>query len=1483
MTDGRQSHWLLAAGGRLLAGAMAVCLAGPAYAQEAAEEAQPPTSDPPPPMLVASDAEITRYLADTEQLIAAGDYDRAIRNLQALTAQRQAAFISVDGRRFVALQTRLASLIAAMPPEGRQRYRVLYDPPAQRLYEQAVAVGDEDMLRQVATDYTHTSAGPAAIIRLGQLAMDRGEFASAARIWRRARAMVVDQARQASLLTWEAVAWRLAGETAQADAATDLLRADHPQVQAVLAGERQNALQFAEQFRQAAPAPIEATPTSDWPGYGALGGSARTMLSVEPPSMAEWSYRRKKPAPDLGGNLIAVTDIAATIMRDNEHTPSVRVHDAAVAVRYYDRYQRKEIRYILPAMVQPVVLSQQVIFRTDKAIVSCHLQTGQVLWSKPFAMRRVPKSDGGHVYSQRAYYGSRGPVPGDIARYWLTAGEEKVFAIGGFLPRASQTYVIRRGDHSAAPDVSRLSAFSVRQEGRLLWSLPKRRAADGKMAMKFVSPPACAGGRVYVIVSALDGYSLLCLSADRGTVLFRSPISQQPVAGEGSAAWMLTHSAEVLAQASPPVVADGQVFVLTNAGVIAAYDASSGQPSWAYQYDSYLNRSGSDGQMPGGADNVMPPVNPIAVLGGRLVALPTDGTDVLCLAADDGRMLWKTPRQDQHYLTPLDETRVMLSRRGLMVLSVTDGQTVLWTDRLPAQARGSRAGNLFGRPAVTDEGVWFSGPGKVVRIRLSGETLSADDVTQVRLPDPQTLLGNLVAAEGRLIAANAAGVSAYVGFATARREIDQRLADSDDAGKLALLIKRSQAAFYARRYSEALADLLDCEKLVEGGLTRPTTLTGMLYRAHVAAGNVASGQEMLALFVRADGYAQTPQERAHNQLRLIKAHANAGDVATAVRLAHELADRYGDEPLVDVPIGPAAAAMRFDKNDPRIEASRLIHNGLIPNLIQRFGRDAYAPYDDQAQTALDAARQSGAPDAIAAVADRWPNSVWADDALLAAAEMLYVESRQAAERRQAELLGDAVGYLQQLARLSDSPLAPLAQAVRAVLLARQGRTNIAAIAADDARRLAGKDAKTLAIRFADIHGPLKEVLAGIASDKSVPGPRDDALPQLDWPLTKLFGIEGAQARSVRTPDGEPLVAGSDMFVVVPGKEVLRIDSAARDAESAVVWRTQQALAAWKNVNLWFKSNEPPTGRLCADGQALFLAGRDNAVILNAATGELLGDIAALRSASEAGPAISNIVAAANAEDTWILLDDKGSVFCLNGAEFQTSRWRARTAERLHPFDVSLQVAGGAVLVTDTTTFRAWAFDLATGKLLAKPWQGDGLATHLSDKGILTVVANGKLTAYTTDQFDQPIWTRPFTDGTNLRLIDGDSGRVVVAYEANEATRLEVVELGEGATIARVAPTAIERQAASVHAGRLVREDLYLFCSTSNHPRPPAYPLVQCRQAVYCQRVDVKASRVLWAQRVASRSPKPAHLLKPAFSRDLIVSGVGAQDVEINVF
>jgi len=98
---------------------------------------------------------------------------------------------------------------------------------------------------------------------------------------------------------------------------------------------------------------------------------------------------------------------------------------------------------------------------------------------------------------------------------------------------------------------------------------------------------------------------------------------------------------------------------------------------------------------------------------------------------------------------------------------------------------GRRELEIVGRPAVGAKTVVASGNGKLFRLDLKDLTVSTSD-----LISPDALLGNLVCTDGKLIAANAAGVCVYFSYELAYEQMSERLAKAPDSQK-AQIGKRS--------------------------------------------------------------------------------------------------------------------------------------------------------------------------------------------------------------------------------------------------------------------------------------------------------------------------------------------------------------------------------------------------------------------------------------------------------------------------------------------------------------------------------------------------------------------------------------------------------------------------------------------------------------------------------------------------------------------
>ena len=170
--------------------------------------------------------------------------------------------------------------------------------------------------------------------------------------------------------------------------------------------------------------------------------------------------------------------------------------------------------------------------------------------------------------------------------------------------------------------------------------------------------------------------------------------------------------------------------------------------------------------------------------------------------------------------------------------------------------------------AVTEDSVLASARGELLRISLKDYAVSRID-----LVEPNGILGNLVSVDGKLMAANAAGVAAYFPYESFRAQLTARIAAAKPAEVPDLLYRRGMNAFNATRPSEGLGDLLKAHALAsEGKLDDLLAKTAQaLYRTYVSLGNRASTDEqMVSLFEKAAANAYSLRSRGEMMVRMIK-------------------------------------------------------------------------------------------------------------------------------------------------------------------------------------------------------------------------------------------------------------------------------------------------------------------------------------------------------------------------------------------------------------------------------------------------------------------------------------------------------------------------------------------------------------------------------------------------------------------------------------
>ena len=93
--------------------------------------------------------------------------------------------IGISERQFVSLRAYCQVQLAALPPEALKLYRSRVDASARKAYEDGVAQRDRRLLLDVVDQSLASSFGDKALLALGEMAFEEGDFTAARWYWER--------------------------------------------------------------------------------------------------------------------------------------------------------------------------------------------------------------------------------------------------------------------------------------------------------------------------------------------------------------------------------------------------------------------------------------------------------------------------------------------------------------------------------------------------------------------------------------------------------------------------------------------------------------------------------------------------------------------------------------------------------------------------------------------------------------------------------------------------------------------------------------------------------------------------------------------------------------------------------------------------------------------------------------------------------------------------------------------------------------------------------------------------------------------------------------------------------------------------------------------------------------------------------------------------------------------------------------------------
>jgi outer membrane protein assembly factor BamB len=594
---------------------------------------------------------------------------------------REDAFVALeqtgpDGKPVLTWSTLRAEadrMLAELPREGVDFYRLTYGPVAKDLLAEAKKKKDAALLALVAQRYLHTEAGGEALALLAGYDLDRARYPSAARSFRRLLRRPGADGLPPEVLFQAVLAFARAGQEEDRDSAWKLLEARAP------GGVRfgGDSVPLAELKKQLDRQPAEKR-----------GVEKDTLL---------YRGNAARSAPGRG---------FADLAEPRWQTPSVRHPEVATWVADAVKQHEQRQLPVVPGAV-PVALGNTVVYETYHGLEACDLETGRLEWAYP--CRRslealVADLDCDvHLEPWVANYAANAPgvLFENSVIGTLSCDGRRVFAVEDLpVPPFPKSYVgyvtqsgqgLKLGQTSFLTDAvyhSRLAAFDL-ETGKKLWEAggrtdpllsagPKPSLDDGY----FLGPPLPLGGKLYALVEKFQDLRLFCLEPDTGEVAWSQLLGTTKTR-------MLLEGGRRL-HAIPLASAEGVLVCPTDAGAVVAVDVATHSLLWAFAYRDEPPAPPQVNPLPRGRVRPIIPQSPPnlttqwkgcspIVRDGKVVFTAPDDTGLYCLALNDGSLLWKAEGSDADlYVAGVTaDAVVVVGRQECRAVSLDNGKP-LW-------------------------------------------------------------------------------------------------------------------------------------------------------------------------------------------------------------------------------------------------------------------------------------------------------------------------------------------------------------------------------------------------------------------------------------------------------------------------------------------------------------------------------------------------------------------------------------------------------------------------------------------------------------------------------------------------------------------------------------------------------------------------------------------------------------------------------------
>ncbi|MFQ5429960.1 MAG: PQQ-binding-like beta-propeller repeat protein [Phycisphaerae bacterium] len=848
-----------------------------------------------------------------------------------------------DGERFLSIRRFVNETISGWPEAGRSAYRTAFEAIADGALAAALKRADIEALARIADRYYATRAGASALDAAAELAIERGDFASARQWYARLLATHPDRehgvwrwrAKRALCEAWEGRAARLRKLRAELAAAPDGPRVSW-------AGRDQPLLAFVDEMLRQIDTGTAVAPDSHGNPQIFCGGPDRRAF-FETTAVAEarlWRFS------DFEGPRPAENGVERdTVDEDRRHARLRSIQSGRLVAG-------------IP------VSGDGLLFVHD----------ARTVWAIDPLRTQAP-----------AWRFDLSP-PAAAEPRWINEDEPPEQFTSLFANGRLYVDLERRASAGDADETRRASSLFCldAKTGRLLWQNNLADVGSRFEDVRLDGAPLLHNGKLFAVVRRRKAFGfeaclLLCIDPETGRLQWKTHVGEAPTGSYGYYRPTRAHAA----------AAGDLVFVPTNLGTVAAVSATTGRVAWLRCYRSRFAEE-SEGTWPTrfGRPIRSWQYQPAIVWGDAVVCMPLDLETILVLDQNDGRLRRRIP------LASLFNPEMLVGLAGDRLYTLS-GELVCYdlaADKIAWQ-RPLAEGQPLGRGAVTTNGVFIPTHSALLQYPLEGGPAR---VHRWALEDA----GNILPLPDQLVVASAGSLFGLVG----RREAFARLTDRmnkrprDDRAALAV----ANLAFKTGAYQRGLDAVAEAVRRLGGpaGIREDQTRRRLFNRLLQFADALLASptnlpedarperrQVVMKLLDLAGGFAVDIESRVSCRLLSARTRLLLGNTEAALAIYQQI---LAEKPLrrhrmrvrpEDYPPG-FKIAPEVSEAQPQRTVAMFIED-WIDRLLAEHGRDCYSAVEQQARKRLKLAEADDDLDAILEVAEAFPNSRTAPVALAA--------------------------------------------------------------------------------------------------------------------------------------------------------------------------------------------------------------------------------------------------------------------------------------------------------------------------------------------------------------------------------------------------------------------------------------------------------------------------------------------------------------------